>query len=78
MAAALLPAPTTTYRTADFLAAAQRLGLVIGVDLIVATDRCHVLASDFTEQARATAWYRGTRRRLSCWRPPIRSASPAC
>jgi biotin carboxylase len=43
----LLLMPTTSYRADDFLAAAARLG----IEVLVATDRCHVLAQDFTEAA---------------------------
>src|SRR5688572_12126681 len=51
MPTVLLLASTTTYRSDDFLAAAARLGVEVGLDLIVATDRCHVLAADFSEEA---------------------------
>ena len=51
MAAVVLLAPTTSYRQADFVAAAERLGLRVGVELILATDRCPVLAADYTEEA---------------------------
>ncbi len=43
----LLLTPTTSYRADDFLAAASRLG----IEVVVATDRCHVLARDFTAEA---------------------------
>lgn len=42
----LLLLPTTTYRADDFLRAAAKLQ----VEVLVATDRCHVLAREFTEQ----------------------------
>ena len=51
MPAVVLLAPTTSYRDADFIAAAERLGLTVGVELIIATDRCPVLAADFSEEA---------------------------
>lgn len=51
MAAVVLLAPTTSYREADFIAAAARLGLTVGSELIIATDRCPVLAADFSEEA---------------------------
>ncbi len=51
MVAVVLLAPTTSYRQADFVAAAERLGLRVGVELILATDRCPVLAADYTEEA---------------------------
>jgi len=51
MSAVVLLTPTTSYRDADFIAAAKRLGLQVGVELIIATDRCPVLAADFSEEA---------------------------
>lgn len=51
MSAVVLLAPTTSYREADFIAAAERLGLTVGGELIIATDRCPVLAADFSEEA---------------------------
>jgi len=49
MARVLLLAPTTAYQTDDFLAAAERLG----VEVVLGTDRCHVLAEDWPEGALA-------------------------
>ncbi len=43
----LLVAATTGYQVRSFASAAQR----IGVDLILATDRCHVLADPWKDQA---------------------------
>src|SRR4030095_7636797 len=41
----LLLIPTSTYRTEDFMAAAKRLD----VDLVVASERPNVMASEFPE-----------------------------
>lgn len=49
MARVLLLAPTTAYQTDDFTAAAARAG----VELVLGTDRCHVLAEVWPEGALA-------------------------
>ena len=45
MAAIVLILPQSTYRADDFLSAADRLGL----EVLTASDRCHVLAEDWTQ-----------------------------
>jgi biotin carboxylase len=45
MPAIVLILPQSSYRAGDFLSAADRLGL----DVVTASDRCHVLAEDWTE-----------------------------
>jgi biotin carboxylase len=50
MSRALILVATTSYRTDDFVRAAERLG----VDALVGTDRCHVLADEWPRQAFGT------------------------
>ena len=45
MPAIVLIRPQSSYRADDFLSAAERLGL----DVVTASDRCHVLAEDWTQ-----------------------------
>lgn len=70
MSAVVLLAPTTSYRDADFIAAAERLGLTVGVELIIATDRCPVLAADFSEEATGSVCIE--------LRPPERAVAALC
>src|SRR5258706_4782550 len=50
MSRVLVLVATTSYRTDDFVRAAERLG----VDALVGTDRCHVLAGEWPREAFGT------------------------